>query len=807
MFAAKNQQLTRPSGGYVIPRSLRFRSSASAYLNRTNVGSVTNNKIFTFSSWVKKSKLNTAMQLIGAEANYHAFGFWSSYAASDILEFSDGTGGAWRVNTTNLYRDPSGWYHIILSVDTTQATAANRVHIYVNGVECIYATATYPTQNTTISINTNSLVSNIGYRSGGSTFPFDGYLAEMNFIDGQALTPTSFGAINATTGVWAPIRYAGTYGTNGFHLDFNSYATTAALGTDTSGNGNTWTVNNCSVTAGVTYDSMIDVPTVSATGSNYCVLNPLDGLNPAYCIDGNLKYSPSTTQAIFRSTFSLPATGLYYGESTVTGTTGPAVAASMYFFTAAVPTNTTGRTATGAYGIYSTNIGYLISNGADVVTTLGVMNAGDVIQFAVNRNTGDVWFGKNNAWYNNAGGTTGNPSTGANPSISSLPATPDLFVGCNCYGNSQNFNFGQRPFTYTPPTGYSALNTYNLPTPSILIGDVHMYALTYTGNNAAARVITGLNFQPDLLWIKTRVGAYNHRLHNSVNGAAAGMLSSNTTAAEDPANPITSFNSNGFTSQNAINSTDNGAGVSATMIAWAWKGSGTTVSNTNGSITSTVCVNPTAGFSVVGYTGTGALATVGHGLGVTPSMMIIKNRTSAAAGWIIYHAYANASPATGFLQFTTGAFNADATAFNNTAPTSSVFTVNTAAYTNGATTMVNYCFAPIAGYSAFGSYTGNGSADGTFVFTGFRPRYILVKNITTAGTDWEILDTTRSPYNAVGLYLLADTAGSEVSAANRLDILSNGFKWRDTGSDINASAATYIYAAFAEFPFKNSLAR
>ena len=798
MFAAKDLLLTRPSGGYVIPRSLRFRASASAYLNRTNVSSVTNNKIFTFSSWVKKSKLNTAMQLIGAEANYHAFGFWSSYAASDILEFSDGTGGAWRVNTTNLYRDPSAWYHIILSVDTTQATAANRVHIYVNGVECIYATASYPTQNTTISINTNSLVSNIGYRSGGSAFPFDGYMAEVNLVDGQALSPTNFGAINATTGVWAPIKYAGTYGANGFHLDFNSYATTAALGTDTSGNGNTWTVNNISVTAGVTYDSMIDVPTVSAAGSNYCTFNPINGAQtyPMVESDGNLTCTANASgigASSMLGTMQFPATGHYYFEVTLT-----ALGANSGHCIGIVDSAwIAGNVGDNPFVIVATGYGYSAYNGNKWNNT----NSGGAAygaSYAVNAvigvevNNGTLTFYKNNVSQGSAyTGITGNY----------YPAVEGYL------SDAWSLNCGQQGFKYTPPTGAVAICTANLPAPSILIGAAHMAATTYTGTGASqtvANTVNSSNFQPDFVWMKGRSGATDHALYDSVRGTTKDIASNTTAAETTQATGLTAFGSTGFTIGALAKINTN----AATYVGWQWKGSGTTVSNTSGSITSSVSANVNAGFSVVSFnstSATGTTATVGHGLGAVPSMIIMKNR-GQNYNWEIYHI--SSTSTSGRLIFTTSAKLTDSNPWNQPtqAVTSSIFGYNQTWNGGANDNIVAYCFAPIAGYSAFGSYTGNGSADGPFIYCGFRPRFIMFKISSGAG-NWFIRDTSRDTYNGVVNALYPNLSDAEFATSNPIDYLSNGFKLRTAASSVNGSGETIIYAAFAESPFKNSLAR
>jgi hypothetical protein len=373
-----------------------------------------------------------------------------------------------------------------------------------------------------------------------------------------------------------------------------------------------------------------------------------------------------------------------------------------------------------------------------------------------------------------------------------------------------NYNFGQRPFTYTPPTGFVALNTQNLPTPAISNGANYMAATTYSGDGTNPRTITNsvnnIGFQPDFIWAKVRSTTYSNTLYDSVRGGANALFS-DTTSAESTnyANgQILAFNSNGFNVNAGVVLNQSGQ----TYVTWQWKAGGTSSSNTNGSITSTVSVNATAGFSVVTYTGTGANATVGHGLGVAPKMMIIKER-SAVNDWVVYTSTTTASNR--LLLNSTAASTVSSTQFNNTEPTSSVFTVGTSTATNASTqTFVAYCFSEVAGYSKFGSYTGNGSADGPFVFCGFRPRWVMIKCSSSggAGFEWELVDTSRNTSNVTNLVLYPNLSDAEATASTAiLDITSNGFKLRGSANIINASSATYIFAAFAENPFKNSLAR
>jgi len=340
--------------------------------------------------------------------------------------------------------------------------------------------------------------------------------------------------------------------------------------------------------------------------------------------------------------------------------------------------------------------------------------------------------------------------------------------------------------------------------PTITKPNLYFDVVTYTGTGAT-QTITGLNFQPDFVWIKNRTNGANwHVLTDAVRGVQKEIYT-NSTAAEATLTTtgVNQFNSNGF--QILGNSGDyNRSGDN--YVAWCWKANGSGSTNTSGSITSTVSANTTSGFSVVTYSGTGTTGTIGHGLGVAPSMLIVKCRSNATTNWYTYHISIGNTGALG-LNLTDATITSSAF-WNNTSPTSSVFTLSGASgELNGSgRTYVAYCFAEVAGYSKFGSYTGNGSADGVFVYTGFRPAYVMIKNTVNGSTNWRILDSKRNTYNVIGETLQADTSDAGANFT-LLDFLSNGFKLRNTFTDFNLSSSTYIFMAFAEAPTKFSLAR
>lgn len=780
---------------YNLSKSLRFRSSASAYLSRT-LATTSGNQTFTASFWVKRGKLSNGVgqNLFYAYqdgSNADAIGFTDNDGFQ--LQFYDGATTTISLVTTQVFRDISAWYHIVIAIDTTQATASNRVKLYVNGIQVTsFSTSTYPSQNTSVTFNKNVFHTlGAGYYGSLSSY-CDLYLTEVNWVTGQQLTPSSFGSTNSQTGVWQPKKYTGTYGTNGFYLPFTDVATTsgsnAGLGKDFSGNGNYWNTNNISVTAGDTYDSMKDVPTLTdADTANYCVLNPLWKSSTASTSNGNLSLSQSTALEVNQSTINI-SSGKWYWETTITSvgaSVSPMIgvvngggldaytSANAYYYFSYDGKKFLGGTAT-AYGATYTN--------------------NDVIGVALDMDSGTLTFYKN-------GTSQGTAATALSGSFS--PAFSNGGGPSPSWGAS--VNFGQRPFTYTPPTGFKALNTYNLPTPTIgatasTLASKNFDVTTYTGTGATQSIVNSGGFQPSLVWLKTRNVGYGHALFDSVRGVGNGLQSNSTNAeAAWGTSTLASFNSNGFglgadTSYLIANSSGN------TFVAWQWKANGSAVNNTAGSITSQVSANASAGFSIVTYTGNGtAGSTVGHGLGVAPKLIIPKSRTGTAPtnSWHCYHASLGATQ--GIILNSTAGATTDSGFWNNTAPTSSVITLGTYNSYSGQD-YVAYCFSEVAGYSKFGSYTGNGNNDGTFVHLGFRPRFVMVKR-TDSTSNWHIIDTARTVNNVGGHFLQPNLSAAEANVAIE-DLLSNGFKFRSSDADFNLNGATYIYMAFAETPFK-----
>jgi hypothetical protein len=656
-LTAMLQAAAGAGGEYQISRSLRFNSADSAYLSRTPA-SASNQKTWTWSGWVKRSALSTT-QLC----------FATYFANNDTSQFQIGfnTDNKLQVGfyslvplvSTQVFRDVSAWYHLVVSFDSTQGTASNRLKAYINGLEV----TSWATDNRSSISNQDYGINAaeahfIGYGNYAGSY-FNGYLTEINFIDGQQLTPSSFGETNETTGVWSPIRYAGSYGTNGFYLNFsnNSGVTSTTLGKDRAGSNN-WTPNNFSVTAGAGNDSLVDTPTPYGTDTgaggqvrgNYATLNPLNNGSQAVLSNGNLDVSWSSTSGHSAGSTIAVSSGKWYVEFT---------RGSSVVLIGIIPAtyalkldNWPGNSAYGAisYSYLSSN-GNKYNNSSN--TAYGAtFTTGDVIGVALDLDAGTLVFYKNGV----SQGTAYSSITGSYIFAIGYGSSP---TG----GTVANANFGQRPFAYTAPSGFKALCTQNLPEPTIVDGGEYFNTVLFTGNHPTGQSITGVGFAPDLTWFKSRSVVSSHNLVDKVRGAF--RLRSDTTDAETSA--TVTLDSDGFTVGAQSESND------GSMVAWNWKANGAGVSNTDGTITSTVSANTTAGISIVTYTGNGSAgATVGHGLGVAPRMIIAKSR-SVAQNWAVYH---GSLGNTKWLQLNSAVAEITEAIWNNTSPTSTVFSMN-----------------------------------------------------------------------------------------------------------------------------------
>jgi len=924
------------AAGYAIDRSLRFNNADSSNLSRTPTA-VGNRKTWTLSTWIKKCAESSDAAIMGATgtpsrtACTHYFGQFYIYSNTGIV-----------VRTTGEFRDPSAWYHVVFVLDTTQATAADRTKIYVNGEQPPLTYQTSPGQNTEWTFN-NTGLHEIG-KDPTANEALSGYLADVHFIDGQALAATDFGEYDDNN-VWQPKEYAGTYGTNGFHLDFSDTSSDAALGTDTSGNSNTWTVNNLSVAAGAGNDSLRDSPSQIAdqtdTGvggevvGNYATWNP-NGSNDSYITysNGNLDFTQTAAsgqpgQMAPQATIGVSSGKWYWEFVNTSGTNlGASVAGTFSEENSHLPSS-------GHVTYYGAD-GSILGSGFTLPSTASTYGVNDIIGVALDADIGSVQFFKNGV----SQGTATNGPTNVN-------LFPSNRIWSSGASGAASVNFGQRAFAYTAPSGYKALCTANLPDPTIADGSTAFDTKLWTGNGST-QTVSGLNFSPDFLWYKSRSVAHHHGLQNTVTGVGKSLSSSKTAAEYTETTGLDAFTSDGFNLDGDGYYSINRSGHS--MVGWAWDAgssnttiaagglnsslydqsqtwsnfvtgtaysgypitnafngdtstrslesgstghtftppSALTVNSTlrvylqyanssatnalkvNGidksslitttgsnlgwltipgitsitslfwgvspagaetcsisaievdgkilvdsgvslanvpSIASTYRANPSAGFSIVKYTGDATIGrTIAHGLNAVPEFIIGKN-TDSSINWSVYTKTVGAGNSLALND--SGSPSGGTGIWGNVTPTSQVFTVGGDGNMNGnGNDMIAYCFAPVEGYSAMGSYTGNGSADGPFVFLGFRPAFLLVKN-TASGLQWPMFDSTRFDYNGPNNpTVYANSSGAETANTDNYgDFLSNGFKPRGTNGNWNASGATYIYYAVAEHPFKTSRAR
>jgi len=746
-----------------IGQSCRFNDDDSPYLSRSfNLASSGGTKK-TISCWIKRGNLtadcvHTYPVIWAFRTDSNQFSKLRFYGSDKLtVAWWDGSS----CNDTSTYspylRDTSAWYNIVVAIDTTQATSTDRIKLYINGVQ--YATSgACPTQDSTINIMENGVTGAISKDIENNGRYFDGYIAEVVAVDGQALEATDFGQFQ--NGIWTPKEYAGTYGNNGFHLDF---ADDSDLGNDVSGNNNDFTSSGLTST-----DQVTDTPT-----NNYCTLNPICSQYSGVMTisEGNLKYAIATPGDSYGvlATYAVNS-GKWYWEVT-TGTLGSFCYAGVHNVE-----GDTGRFASGYRQALSgsTKYGFKLDCDANPPT----------LQYTTN---GVDW---------------NNPGDGSQPSAGDW-LTP-VIQGFNCdaminfgqdgtnvvSGNTDDNGYGD--FEYAPPTGFLALCSANLSDPAWMTNPTtdspsDAFDIVLRTGTGAEATVSSLGFDPDLVVVKGRNVAYSWCVTDSVRGATKRIHFDVTAVEATDSQGVKSFDTGGYTlgTDNAYNQS------TKTFADFCWlKGAD-------------------YGFDIVEYTGTGAARTVAHSLGVVPSVIMVKS-TTRDNSWVVYHEGVSSDPETDFLEINSAGAAQDADSiWNDTAPTSTVFTVGTAAAVNfSAAEYIAYLWAEIPGFSKFGYYTGNGNADGPLVYCGFRPKMVLFKNVAES-SEWFIIDTVRDVYNTSGSFLEIQNNNAENGAGSysNIDFLSSGFKVRNNYRAMNGSAKTIIYMAFAETPFKYANAR
>jgi len=810
--SAQAFQDTEPFYNGIVTQSLRFPNDNRTMTRAYGTGA-TSNTTMSFGGWLKLSRGAYASTF---SATLGGSGVPQAYFAIDtgeklLLRSYTGSADVFNYVTTQVFRDQSAWYHFWFQIDTTDSTASDRVKIYVNGVRVTdFSTETNPSSSATVIGFNQNYTHYFGHSNG--TYGIQGYLADWWFLDGQDVSPVdTVGEFK--NGIFIPKEYSSpTFGNKGWHLEFKQTGTSAdasGIGADTSGNNNHWTVSS---EFGAEDSAFVDSPE-----NNFSTMNNLiNGYGTNLTMtEGCLK--ASSTDGEYNNTFGtiLMQSGKWYWEITSDNFNNYA----MYGVAIENAIQTADSTPYGQTGVYAyATHGEVYNETASSSGSYTSFLNQEIIGIAVDLDASPRTF----KFYNNntLQGTT-NLSTNFNVDllpIFVLGGAQNVFVNFGqdssfagqktAQGNTDGNGIGD--FYYAPPSGHLALCSANLPEPNIgphssTQADDHFNTVLWSGNSST-QAITGLGFQPDWVWGKTRSGAYGHGLYDTSRGIS-NVLSAESSNAESSYASFSSFDSDGFTLGGNALLNESGK----TYVAWNWKANGgTTSSNSDGTTTSTVQANTTAGFSIITYTGNAtAGATIGHGLGKAPKWVITKAR-SGSYSWLVGHDGLASDPWTdAVLLDTTDAVSDSNLFWNDTAPNSSVITLG-GAYNpvNGNNvTYVMYAFAEIEGYSKFGSYTGNGNADGTYVYTGFRPAWIMFKR-TDSTNHWLMLDNKRNVNNPVHKFLLANATDAEDTSNDQdTDFTSNGFKVRNSNARNNASGGTYIYMAFAEAPFKYALAR
>ena len=801
----------------------------------------TSAKIMSFGGWVKRNKLGFYSNLFSGTLGGSGVPQASLYFdTDDKIKSISYTGSAYVYDyrTAALFRDINSWYHIWVQIDTTDGTQADRFKLYVNGVRItVFSNAGLIADGSPDirGFNEDGLIAYFGHTN--ASYGGNVYYSDWYFIDGSAVSPVdTVGEFKG--GVFIPKKYSPTFGNNGFNLKFDQVGvgspSSSTIGADSSGSSRHF-ISTAGTDAVASDCALPDSPE-----NNFCTWNPLTAGAQNTFTEGNLKNTAfwSADLSGNASTF-FPESGKWYWELRVDGT-------NTYPYIGITSQEKLNDTVNG--GTFYNIAWHAGGTGQNSGSSLGTITKenipsfadDDIISFALDVDARKLWVAENNTYAD-----SGDPANGSGENASwtvDVGVSP-VIMGYNGQGVGTIANFGQDDtfagaissagntdgngkgvFKYAPPSGFLSLCTANLPEPTIgpnssTQSDDYFNTVLYTGGSSG-QGITGVGFKPDWTWIKSTSHASSHVLTDSSRGVTESLFSDTTGAESTLSGGVTAFGTDGFTlgTEGTVNTN------TRKYVAWNWKANGgtatATISESGNNPAAVVQANPTAGFSIVAYTGTQAAGTIAHGLGAVPKMMIFKNRAVDGNGWIVYHAGNTAAPETDFLFLDNTNTTADnANRFNDTAPTNSVFTLGADANINDdGVACIGFIFAEVEGYSKFGSYTANGLADGTFVNLGFRPAFVMLKNTSnnTNGGNWVMMDDTRlgddvGAINPILSHIKANDNDAEFDSASypMADFLSNGFKLRlgGTGSGLarnvnNADGNIYIFMAFASSPFK-----
>jgi hypothetical protein len=752
---------------------------------------------FTIECFAYVNSLSATNAIIAKRTNSDAdyrWIIWNINTSGQVHIEITTTGSSWAINANTTGTIAAGtWNHIAL------VRNGSDVSVYINGVKNTLSSGF----SGSVYVSTESVLIGVNGTSGSYTYPMNGFISNLQIVKGTALYTSNF------TPPSAPISSVAN--TKLLCCKSNTSATAADVtpGSITA-NGNAAATNFNPFT--------VNINTQRGKQSGWATLNPLNQLvsNSSGIENGNLTYkSPNSNSAYSYAagtiSFSSNTDIGYYYEVTQEAYgqySGAGFVDASYYMGGIDASNPPGHTGNSLKNAtVLDNSGRLCSFNSNASYSSSWSDNGTVLSVAVKNNK--VWYAINGVWVGGGPNVNGTPATTISTTINLTPFALGLTYSSV---GKQAFNFGQKPFKFPPPTGFQPLTLANTPRPTIVRPDQYVGVTTYTGNGATQTVNVGL--KPDFIWIKSRNNAYDHQLVDVVRGLG-NPLYSNLTNSESTLDTVTATTLNGFTVNGSTYAGTNGNG--ATFVAWAWKAGGNSntynidgngystasaAGLTSGSITPTgASVNTKSGFSIISFTAQASgSASIPHGLGNTPAFIIVKSRAQTYS-WIVYHKNLT-SNAYYLILNSTAAQDNTSNAWNSTSPTSSVFTLGST-YAGGGNT-VAYLWAEIPGFSKFGSYTGNGNADGPVIITGFRPRWLLIKQSSASGENWRLFDTERDKYNPTQNRLLPNSSAVEaVGVSNELDTLSNGFKLRSTDGASNGSGATYIYAAFAESPTFN----
>ena len=769
----------------VMTNSLTFDSETETYFNLTTAASGYDDEEFIISVWVKRTSIDQGILCMAGPdtTDYTILYFDSSYQlAWKQVESSVTTQD---LTSVAIYRDCSQWYHIVASYDSAQGASIDRIKMWVNGSQITLTENTPVPGNDKAFWNANSKAHKLGVLHLSNT-PFDGYMADFIAIDGLSIQQSDFAITDFgqfEDGVWKPKAFSGPYG-DGWHLDFED---SGDLGNDISGNDHHFTPNNF-----VAGDQVVDKPE-----NNYCTLDiNSTRANISVLAEGGL--SPRDAAAAWHTSCGtfLMKTGKWYFELDAGADDAslmPGVLAVDEHGGAIIDADQHVGQVLRGYGllmngagnpftIYNNNVGVNDDN-------LPAPAANDILMVAFDADAGKVWFGVDGTWGDFGATGVGDPANGTNPCYTiSNPELYDFVPAVSVYAHETALvNFGQRTFAHTPPTGFLALCADNIDEPTVVQPDAEAFTAKLYEGSGVQKSVTGIGFQPDFVWIKNRDQADQHMVFDSVRGAENYLSTDGTDVEANDNESLQSFDADGFT-------------IGENLAV-----------NTNTENYVSFCEKKGAsyGLDVVEYEGTGAAHTESHGLGVVPEMIWVKS-TDAAYVWLSYHRFMDkANPADYYLVPSLGNARADdATIWNDTVPTNSVFSVGShVAVNENLKNFVAFLWASIPGFSKAFYYVSNANVDGPYVYCGFRPRFLIIK-APTSGYSWFILDTARNTVNTVDAYLLVDLPNAEVNPSTYdIDVCANGFKVRVATAGINAGVAPHIGMAFADQPFKYSNAK